>query len=1306
MSHLSLALLGGFAASLDGKQLTAFGTDKVRALLAYLSVEAARPHQRAALAALLWPDAPPQNAALSLRQTVLRLRRALLEDSANAGTPREPFIVLAGQTIQLNPLADCQLDVARFTELLAACRQHVHAAAASCRVCMGWLAQAVELYRGDFLAGFALRDSVPFEEWQLIQQEALHQQAVEALSRLTAYHEQRGEYDLVLRYAGRLVALDPWFEPGQLQLMRALASTGQATAAAEQYARYTRSLAGEFAMQPSAEVAALFQQIQAGQLGREAAIGAPSGRAAAGAVFSQPGERRQVTALVCTWRGLGPHGDPEDLHQQLEDIEPRLQQLLERYGGYRQQRHGDEWLIYFGYPQAYEDAARRAVHVGLALVAASRDLAQVRVGIHTGTMVVSDDAADRVRREPVGDVPSLAHACMALAEPGAVLITASTEPLVRGRFEYQRVEEQVLAGTAQPAAIYRVYGESQLHNHLDWLAQMRRLTRFVGRDAELRQLSGAAEAAAQGVGAIFALVGEPGIGKSRLVWELQQRRAPTTAWLQASCSPYFQNTRLYPIVGLLEQLLGIEPGDGPETRRARLDDTLSRYALDESGAAWLLAQLLGLPTDPPAPETITAQQRERIREVFVALLQRYSAQQPVVLVVEDLHWADPSTIEWLGLSLDALAAARCIALFTYRAAFSPPWPPNRRLRRIDLASLSPADIERMIADLAGEAALPGAMHQHIVAQSDGIPLFAEELTKMLLEAAAAPEPARIPATLNDPLLARLDRVGRARETAGWAAALGREFAYSLLAAAVPYDEARLQADLTLLVEAELLVARPGAPDLHYAFKHALIQEVAHAALLRRVRQQYHWRIAETYEARFPQLAAAQPELLALHYSQAGQAQPAAEYWILAGTRATAQGATIEARTFFDRALALLEPSDLDQRWRALSGRQAALFLAGDRAAEQADIAALLAIADAAANPAWRAEALLRQLKNLNARGEYAAMAPAADTVVAAAQAAHQPSIEARALCLKAAALTRLGAPASRPTAEWALARARAASDEWAIAYALGMLALHEAYAGDYGRAAELWTDVYELVRHGGDRALEARALSNLGAAYQYLGQFEQARHYLEQGLVLCDLIGDRHGHAYIVGNLGGVMLLSGDLAAAKPLLEQGLSEAQLVDDAALCAANQWELGHLAELLGDHTNAARHLHEAHRIDTELGLTARVIESKALLAKCALHQGRHADALEAAGQVWAYLHDHGAATMDEAVLTYLAIADVCAALAHDPTVPPFAIPMPAIIRAGYELVMARAERISDPAWRRSFLEKVPSNRAMIERWGRTP
>ncbi|HNP72058.1 MAG TPA: tetratricopeptide repeat protein, partial [Kouleothrix sp.] len=300
----------------------------------------------------------------------------------------------------------------------------------------------------------------------------------------------------------------------------------------------------------------------------------------------------------------------------------------------------------------------------------------------------------------------------------------------------------------------------------------------------------------------------------------------------------------------------------------------------------------------------------------------------------------------------------------------------------------------------------------------------------------------------------------------------------------------------------------------------------------------------------------------------------------------------------------------------------------------------------------------------------------------------------------------LGAPASRPTAEWALARARAASDEWAIAYALGMLALHEAYAGDYGRAAELWTDVYELVRHGGDRALEARALSNLGAAYQYLGQFEQARHYLEQGLVLCDLIGDRHGHAYIVGNLGGVMLLSGDLAAAKPLLEQGLSEAQLVDDAALCAANQWELGHLAELLGDHTNAARHLHEAHRIDTELGLTARVIESKALLAKCALHQGRHADALEAAGQVWAYLHDHGAATMDEAVLTYLAIADVCAALAHDPTVPPFAIPMPAIIRAGYELVMARAERISDPAWRRSFLEKVPSNRAMIERWGRTP
>jgi len=715
--------------------------------------------------------------------------------------------------------------------------------------------------------------------------------------------------------------------------------------------------------------------------------------------------------------------------------------------------------------------------------------------------------------------------------------------------------------------------------------------------------------------------------------------------------------------------------------------------------AWLLALLLGLPTAPPAPETIAAQQRERMREVFVALLRRSAAEQPIVLVVEDLHWADPSTVEWLGASLDALAAARCLALLTYRPTFRPPWPPGARQLRLDLPALTPPEIERMVSDLASSDSLSGAIRRRIVAQSDGIPLFVEELTKALIETGRPASDVTLPTTLRDSLLARLDRVGRARETAGWAAALGREFAYPVLAAAVPYDERRLQADLAALVEAELVTVQPDALEGRYAFKHAMVQEAAHASLLRRARQEYHRRIAEIYAARFPRIAETQPELLAQHYFQAGLTDPAADHWMLAGTRAAAQGALQEARTFFDRALALVDPEDRDRRWRALAGRQRVLFLAGERVADQADIAAMQDLADESNSQAWRAEAQLCRLRHLNAIGEYAAMLPVVEMVVEAARAAAAPQFETEALALKAAALTRLGEPSARRATEAAVASARAAGDRPLIAYAMGILALHESVAGDYARAVQLWAEVHELVRRDGDRKLEAQALSNLGGAYQCLGQFDLARRYLEQGLALCDLIGDRHAHAYNVANLGDVRMLSGDLAAARRLFEQALGEASAVDDIALRAGELWKLGHVAALSGDHAGAIRYLDEARQMFANLGMAAHAMEPTALLARSALGQGRTDDAETTADEAWSYLREHGPEGMEDAVLAYLTIAEVYEAIggaaANETTVR-------TIVEAGYALVMARADRISDPRWRASFLANIPSNRAMVERW----
>lgn len=1293
MSHFTLSLLGRFDATLDGQPITAFGTDKARALLAYLAVDSSRPHRRGELAALFWPESPAKKAAHNLSQTLLRLRRALRQDDAPPTAAPQPFLLISSQAVQFNSLSDHRLDVAEFSELIRAQQQHRHDAAGVCSLCVGWLQQAVALYRGDLLAGFSLRDSVPFEEWLLLQQEALHVQAVAALAALASYYERRGELAKVCEYARRLVALEPWHEPAQMQLMAALARCGEEAAALEQYAAYSRTLAQEFDITPSPAAVALYKQIRARQ-----ASGQGHGRDQDQvAALQLPGhsERRQITALVCGRRTPSSWSDPEDLRQLAVQCDEVCAPILERYGGQRQQRQGTQCLVYFGYPVAQEDAARRAAHAALALVAPARPTDPAHIGIHTGLMVCD-------KGQLVGDVPDLARGCQLLSEPNSVWVTADSERLLAGWFDCQPVGSRSLPGLVEDMPVYRLVGESAARNRLAWQAQAQRLTRFAGRQQELQQLVACLDGAHSGQGRVITLCGEAGIGKSRLVWEAARLAEWPFLWLESRCLPYFQNTSLYPLIRLLEQLLEFRPDDEPRARRDKLDHTLRRLSLAQPSTAWLLALLLGLPTDPAAPQTITEDQRLRMRDAFLALLGRWAAEQPLALVIEDLQWADPSTIAWLDASLDALAAAGCLALLTYRPSFKPSWRPRRPLLQLNLGPLSSEQVALMVGDLVGDAAVPDDVHPRLAAQTDGVPLFVEELTRAWLEAGSQTPGSEIPPTLRDALRARLDRVVTARETAGWAAALGREFAYPVLVAVAPYSEERLQVDLAALVQAGLI--RPTVPEGQglYTFRHALIQETAHAALLKTERQTYHRRIAETYAAAFPRIAETRPELLAEHFSLGGLPAQAADYWLQAGERATAQGATTEARAFFEGALASIDAQDHGRRWRALKGREAVFFLAGERTAEQADLAAMLKLAQACNNPMWRAETLQCRLRYLNAVGDYASILSLADEAIAAARAAGSQGLEARALSSKAAAQTRLSDPTAHQTAEEALALAQAAGEDWATAFATGMIALHKAYGGDYARAAQLWACVLALVRQGGDRALESRALSNLGAAYQYLGLFEEAQQYLKAGMALCDLIGDRHSHAYNVVNLGGVKLLSGDLPAARQLFDQALHEATAVDDASLAAGVLWELGALAERAGDYGEAAQRLLEARRTYVQLGMVARVMETDALLAKCALGQGRPEEARHAAGQVWRYLQEHGATAMDEAVSTYLTLANVFQALApstqgqgEDPT-------GRAIIEVGQALLMARAAQISDPLWRRPFLENVPANREMMRRW----
>jgi len=1290
MSHLSLTFLGGFEVTLDGEPITTFGTDKVRALLAYLAIESARPHRRAELAARLWPDVPDTKAAHNLSQTLLRLRRALREPDARTPSPQIPALLLTSQTIQFNPRCDHQLDVARFAELLKARRQHRHTTADSCPVCLQWLHQAVDLYRGDLLAGFFVRDSIAFEEWRIVKQEALLGQMVGALDQLAAEHERREEYDQMQAYARRQTALEPWREEAHLQLMRALALRGQTEAALEQYENFRHTLKQELGVQPSADATALVEQIRSGAL-----KGRKPDRAA---MLNGLLERRQVTVVVCSRANPAAHGDPEELYEQFSACEGPCENILTRFDGQRAPRHGGECMIYFGYPTSREDNARRAVDAGLALAAAHASPA--RIGIHTGLMVASQRRGLGLPgSELVGDVPNLARACHNLAEPGVVLMTADTERLVAGWFDRERRESLTLPGHAASVDVYRAIKASGLPGRIE---QIQHLTSLVGREAELTQVMTCLDKVRHGQGQAVLVSGQAGIGKSRLMWEvktatLAQLSHSPLIWLESRCSPYFQNTSLFPIIRLLEQLLGFEEDDSPDLKREKLVKTLARYDLTHAAAIWHLSLLLGLPDESPIPATITPEQREGMRVACVALLQKQAAEQPLALIIEDLHWSDPSTIEWLDRAFDSLAAAPCLVLLTFRPTFAPAWLPRTSSISLTLSPLSVVQTESMVADLAGVGQLRAEVRQRIVQQADGIPLFVEELTKTLLES----DGLDIPATLRDSLMARLDHLGAARETAQWAAALGREFSYPVLSAVTTFDERRLQSDLARLVEAELIVPQSHGTHPHYAFKHALVQEVAQASLLKRSYQAYHRRIAETLEARFTQIAETRPEVIAQHYTEAGMNSQGAECWMHAGERATAQGATLEARTFFDRALALIAPEDHARRWRALLGRETVLHTQGDLEAQARDLKALLELAETFDDDTRRAQAYTRQARYASVQADYQAQLQAAQAAISAARRSGALAVEVEALTFQVTALMRLGDWAAvQQAVQETQPRAQAVADESIRAYALAAVALYYVETGDLGRAIELLAESLSATRQASSRRLdlECQFHGHLGLAYAQLGLYAQAQATLETGVTLADTIGLQRYQAYHKMILGWVYWHRGDTRAALSMEEQALKGFLATGEAYGQAACQSYWGYILEDTGDSRLATEHLTQAHTGFANFGVDPDRFECQAVEARALLTQRQSTAARQLAHEVWAYLHENGAQGISSPSLAYVCLADVFAATEKDE---PTGIAQ-AVLEAGYRDLMQRAEKISHADWRRSLLENVAENRTLIEKW----
>ncbi len=626
------------------------------------------------------------------------------------------------------------------------------------------------------------------------------------------------------------------------------------------------------------------------------------------------GERRQLTILFCDLVGstqLAAGLDPEDWRELVRGYQAAADAVVARFGGHVAQHLGDGLLVYFGWPEAHDDDAERAVRAALALVEAmaARDARlQLRVGLHTGPVVVSDvGGGGRVETLALGDAPNLAARVQAEAAAGEVFATAATHRLVSGLFLVEARGTRALKGVRDPVELFRVVRPSGVRGKLA-AAAVHGLSPFVGREDERRLLRSRFEQASEGEGQVVLLVGEPGIGKSRLAQRLREDLAGTPhSWLETGGAPYFASTPFYAVSELLKQFFSWSPDDGLVQRVAGLARALEVAGLWRADALPLIAPLLDLPLPKGYSPVLAAPEvaRKRLLATLAEWVFAIARTQPLVILLEDVHWVDPSTLALQQILVDQGSAVPLLLLYTARPELRVPWPMRAHHTQLTLNRLAKKHTRALIEQVAARAVLPAEVMDAVVARTDGVPLFVEELTKAAVESGAKGAQ-EIPPTLADSLMARLDRLGpAAREVAQVASVLGREFTYALLHAVHPIAEAELEAALAKLGDAELVYAHGIPPEASYSFKHALVQDAAYGSLLKSRRRELHGRAAKVLGEQLRDVAEAHPELLAHHHTGAGAADPAADAWQRAGERALERGAHGEAAQHLERGLALL-----------------------------------------------------------------------------------------------------------------------------------------------------------------------------------------------------------------------------------------------------------------------------------------------------------------------------------------------------------------------------------------------------------------
>jgi class 3 adenylate cyclase len=647
-------------------------------------------------------------------------------------------------------------------------------------------------------------------------------------------------------------------------------------------------------------------------------------------------ERRQLTVMFTDLVGstaLSTKLDPEDLRSVIGTYHKCVAETVARFDGFVAKYMGDGVLVYFGYPHAHEDDAERAVRAGLALIEAVGKLhiqepLQVRIGVATGVVVVGDivGSGEAQERGVVGKTPNLAARLQGIAAPNTVVIAEGTRRLVGNLFELGELGAVDLKGIAGPVRAFAALRASTVESRFEAL-RATELTALVGREEELELLLRRWAKAKTHQGQVVLLAGEAGIGKSRLSVALMERLAgePHTR-LRYFCSPQHADSAFYPIIDQMERAAGLAHDDTPQAKLDKLDALLAQTSTSKQDAA-LFAEMLSLPNDGryPALDLTPERRRHRTLEALMTQLERLARQQPVLMIFEDAHWTDPTSLEAFSRAVNRIKTLRVLLVFTFRPEFIATWVGQSHVTSLTLNRLGEREAAAIIARLVGNKKLPAGVMAEIVECTDGIPLFVEEMTKAVLEAesegaarhpvAAVPSPPlAIPASLHASLMARLDRLGPAKEVAQIGAAIGREFSHALLASVLCERQAELGSALDRLIQAGLLFRQGVPPHASYLFKHALVRDAAYGTLLRSRRQHLHSHIAATLEDQFPQIVVAQPALLAQHCAEAGLAEKAVGYWLKAGQQALARSAMIEAEAQLHKGLALL-PSVRDNTER-------------------------------------------------------------------------------------------------------------------------------------------------------------------------------------------------------------------------------------------------------------------------------------------------------------------------------------------------------------------------------------------------------